>query len=192
MVPPNRPGRAFHVRQEGGIYPAQSAYSPHQSFMRFLVTLDVSDSGGFVEFFRFQKEPDIHDFSRIQPVQVVRIRSGNRRSHPRFLCQFCRQTVHFAPPEMLGKTLSEAGFSIASDLCNGWESVWMGRKECLFSGQELVLPVIQRNHAEPPLPHQRRFGKHIAGLYLGKRNRLGQRFARLNLDLRIPLIGGID
>jgi hypothetical protein len=26
----------------------------------------------------------------------------------------------------LGKTLSEAAFRLASDLCNGGESVWMG------------------------------------------------------------------
>src|ERR1700752_1148758 len=150
MVPPDRPGRAFHVRQEGGIYPAQSAYSPHQSFMRFLVTLDVSDSGGFVEFFRFQKEPDIHDFSRIQPVQVVRIRSGNRRSHPRFLCQFCRQTVHFALRKCLERHCRKrASASQVTYVTDGNQSGWVVRSAyspvrnlyCRsFSGTTLSLP----------------------------------------------------
>ena len=50
----------------------------------------------------------------------------------------------------------------------------------LLASQKFVLLFAQRHYAQPSLPHQRRIGEQLVGLYFGQRNRLAQPLPRLD------------
>src|SRR5580692_8339953 len=56
----------------------------------------------------------------------------------------------------------------------------------LIAGEELVLLLRQRHHAEPALMHEWRVGKFPVRFYFGQGHRLCDRFTRVNLHGGIP------
>src|SRR6478672_3823893 len=61
----------------------------------------------------------------------------------------------------------------------------------LFPNQKVILFVVKRHYAQPPLADQRRIREGFLGLDFGQGYRLGQRFSAFDLHLRISGVGRI-